>query len=226
MKLDTWTRKRKPPQYGPGDWDNYYQPGRPGPRAPKPRDYRKTMRRAGIALAILLVLLAVRELPYPAGQQVRDNLRYLLTAEWNFQPVVQKVVQIGLQMVNVDAPFYNHVPRDNYAPVSGPAGGEGIPVPVSGKVVRGFGLSQDPTDGLEKFHHGIDIQADRGTEVKAVLPGKVARTGQDPLLGPYILLDHGEGTKSLYAGLDPVTIPLEQEVAAGEVIGQRSEGVV
>jgi murein DD-endopeptidase MepM/ murein hydrolase activator NlpD len=221
VKLDVWTRKRKPPQYGPADWDNYYQAGRPYPRGSGPRDYRKTLRRAGIALAILLFLLAVRELPYPVGQQVRDNLRYLLTAEWNFQPVAQKVVQIGLQMVNVDAPFFNHVPRDNsYAPVSGPAGTEGLMLPVSGKVVREFGWSKDPADGLEKFHHGIDIQAAPGTEVRAALPGKVVQTGVDPVLGPYLMLDHGAGTKSFYAGLEPADTSLEREFTAGEVIGR------
>ena len=222
MKLDTWTRKRKPPQYGPGDWDNFFQPARTGPpRNPgPPRDYRKTLRRTGIALMILLALMVLKELPYPVGQQVRDNLRYLLTAEWNFQPVVHKVVQLSLQMVNVDTPFYGHPPRDGYTPVSGPVGGEGLPVPVSGKVVRGFGWTKDPADGLERFHHGIDIQAPVGTEIKAVLPGEVSNLGVDPVLGPFVMLDHGGGTHSLYAGLEPVTVVEGQKVTAGEVIGR------
>jgi Membrane-bound metallopeptidase len=77
----------------------------------------------------------------------------------------------------------------------------GLPLPVSGKLLRGYGWSTDGLDDMERFHPGIDIAAAPGSPVKAVLPGKVAKIGEDEGLKSFILLDHGEGTYTLYAGL-------------------------
>ncbi|OAT85567.1 murein hydrolase activator EnvC family protein [Desulfotomaculum copahuensis] len=172
-----------------------------------------------VAVLILALLLIIRQAPFPAGQQVRDNLRYILTTEWNFQPVVQKVVQLGLQMVNVDHNFNGDlIPRTSPA-ISPSAGGGEWQLPVSGKVVRGYGWSVDPLDNLERFHPGIDIAAPAGSPVKAVRDGKVSKEGKDASLGRYVLLDHGDGYYTLYAGLLAVKVTTGQKVDAGQELG-------
>ncbi|MCL6448034.1 MAG: M23 family metallopeptidase [Armatimonadetes bacterium] len=217
----TWDSKKYQvldwPSAGPGTYRGWPMDG---PR----KSYRKTFFRFTVALAVLAVLLALRELPNPLGARVQENLRYILTTEWNFQPMLQKAVQIGLQMVNENYPFYGDLVGENREESREALGrgslSEDLLIPVSGKVVRGFGWSADPLDGLERFHSGIDIQASPGTPVKAARSGKVARTGKDPSLGYFILLDHGEEIYTMYAGLAPGKLVQGETVQAGQVIGE------
>ena len=182
---------------------------------------RKTFYRLMVALAILVLLMAMRDFSHPAGFALREGLRYTLTTEWNFQPVLQKAVQLGLQMVNVDHQFPGYVLPDAQEALGRNDLSAGLVTPVSGKVVRRFGWSVDPLDGLERFHSGIDISAAPGTPVRAVRAGKVARVSNDPVLGYYVLLIHGEGSYTLYACLRiPVSITKGENVDKGQILGE------
>ncbi|MGB9804293.1 M23 family metallopeptidase, partial [Desulfofundulus sp.] len=176
--------------------------------------------RAMAAVVIFTILLLVREVPYPGGEQVREGLRYLLTTEWNYQPIVQKVVQMALQMANVEQPLSSDVAPGARQTLSPGGGGESFQIPVSGKVVRGFGWVRDPLDDLERFHPGIDIAAPPGTPVKAARDGRVARVGEDASLGRFVLLDHGGGSYTLYAGLTGIAVASGQQVAAGQKLAE------
>jgi len=205
------------PSAGPGVYRDW-------PEVRPRKNYRKTFLRITAALAVLAVLLALKELPHPLGTRVQENLRYVLTTEWNLQPVMQKAVQLGLQMVNENYPFYGDLAAKNREESRAALGtgsfADDWRIPLSGKVVRGFGWSADPIDGLERFHAGIDIQASPGAPVKAARGGKVARTGKDPSLGYFILLEHGEDVCTMYAGLAPPKPAPGENVSAGQVIGE------
>jgi murein DD-endopeptidase MepM/ murein hydrolase activator NlpD len=95
-----------------------------------------------------------------------------------------------------------------------------LPVPVSGKVVRGFGMVTDPIDNMERFHSGIDIAAPIGSAVRAVQSGVIKRLGDSSVFGTYILIEHGEGFFTLYGGLARATVGEGQQVPAGQVIGE------
>lgn len=190
----------------------------------KPRkNSRKTFLRFTVALAILALFLAFKEIPNPLGGLAEEKLRYILTTEWDFQPALKRAVQIGLQMVNENYPFYGKLDQENRQKSQETLGRldlkEDFLIPVSGKVVRGFGWSHDPLDELERFHPGIDIKASPGTSVKATRGGKITRTGKDPSLGYFILLDHGEGLYTMYAGLEPIKVAPGETIEAGQVIG-------
>jgi murein DD-endopeptidase MepM/ murein hydrolase activator NlpD len=204
------------------NWSNYYGAYYPGTRR-RPagkKGRRGVFIRTVITVLLLAVLLFIKEVPLPAGQQVRETVRYLLTAEWNFEPVFQSAVRVASQIANWDNPMFNNWPSTGPAQ---PVVAEGLWVPVSGTVVREFGWSQDPIDGMERFHPGIDIQARPGTPVRAVMEGQVARVDEDTRLGMYILLNHGGGCYTLYAGLVN-TLPEEGEwVSAGQEIGEVGE---
>ncbi|HHU87117.1 MAG TPA: hypothetical protein GXZ25_09995, partial [Peptococcaceae bacterium] len=43
--------------------------------------------RAGVALLIFLVFLALKETSNPWGLEARENLKKVLTTDWNYQPV-------------------------------------------------------------------------------------------------------------------------------------------
>lgn len=182
---------------------------------------RKTFYRSMAVIAILVLLLVIRHSSNLLGLNFRENLRYILTTEWRFEPMVQKAVQLGLQMVNGEQEFSGILMPDVQEAISQNTLTEIFLTPVSGQVVKKYGWSVDPLDGLERFHSGIDICAAPGTSVKAALEGKVARTGKDPALGSYILLSHADNTYTLYGCLQaPLLVAEGENVTRGQELGK------
>ncbi|WP_315116926.1 M23 family metallopeptidase [uncultured Clostridium sp.] len=98
--------------------------------------------------------------------------------------------------------------------------GEEFALPVNGAVTSGYGYRIDPIDNKSKFHYGVDISAKEGTEVKAAYNGRIKDCGEDPELGNYILIDHGEGIETKYAHLSSIDVKKDGTVIKGEVIGK------
>lgn len=208
------------------NWIDYYRPGRrkggygwgetPGREGKRGR---KTLYRIAAVLSILALLLVVREINHPVGEDLRQGLRYVLTTDWNIRPAMEKAVKYGLQMAGVETQLDSGMPQEGMKEaMSVPA--RDILIPVSGKVVRPYGWSQDSLDNLERFHHGIDIAAAPGTPVKAVLSGRVEKIGAGTQFGQYIKMDHGDGVYSLYGGVGNVRFKEGQQVKAGEAIAE------
>lgn len=218
-------------KFGKDEWADYYQTVngyRPVAPAKRKRGSSGWFRIISV-LVILAALVIARQFPHPAGEQVRENMRYLLTAEWNFRPVLDKSMQLAAQLVNWDNPVVNSPP--GLDGVSQPVTGDKlanteISVPVSGKVIREYGWSQSSIDDLERFHSGIDISSPVGSSVTAALDGKVTRVSKDASLGQYITIDHGNGTHTLYGGVTDVMIVEGEEVKAGQEIAVVGEGDV
>lgn len=207
------------------EWASYYQSvNGQRPVYPKPTK-RKTMRsgmfRITAVLVMLAVLMIVRQIPSPAGDQVRDNLRQMLTAEWNFRPLIDKSLLLAAQLVNWDNTVMPPAPGAEGQTEAVTAPGlteEGLYVPVSGKVIEEFGWVKSSVDEMERYHAGIDISAPLGEAVVAAMDGQVERIGQDKQLGNYILINHGKGTYTLYGGVTDVLVVEGQEVQAGKDI--------
>jgi murein DD-endopeptidase MepM/ murein hydrolase activator NlpD len=95
--------------------------------------------------------------------------------------------------------------------------------PVSGEVLNTFSgdeLVYDRTMGDWRTHNGVDFEAADGTLVAAVADGVVEDVYRDEYYGTGVLIDHGDGLKSVYLGLiENATVSPGQEVSAGETIG-------
>ncbi|OPX87923.1 MAG: Murein DD-endopeptidase MepM [Pelotomaculum sp. PtaB.Bin104] len=199
------------------DWISRYQP----PHWKKPRSQggrRRNLPRLVIAFLIFMALVTLKETQNPWGVEARETLKSVLTSEWNYQPAVDKLVQFGSQIAHTDWPLTGPVRPVVNPQVNGAAGA--LPVPVSGKVIQGHGMVIDPVDGMERFHNGIDIAAPVGSPVKAVLDGKVKKLGDSQTLGKYVLLEHGQGSFTLYGGLARYTVTDAQSIKAGSTIGE------
>ena len=215
LKFKNWLRTKQKPVYNSSDdWGVYGGLPNPGKTYVKKKSLgRKIFSKTVWAAMLLLALLSLRELPDPLGQRVRNDLRYLLTTEWNYEPVVQRVVQLGLRLANVDNPELTvrvFAPQKN---------NEGLPLPVSGKLVKNFGWINDDLDGMERYHTGIDIATEEEALVTAVLDGIVKKTGKDVHLGEYVLLEHDNDMFTMYAQLQNVTVKVGEKLKAGQVIG-------
>lgn len=69
------------------------------------------------------------------------------------------------------------------------------------------------------FHNGIDIPAPYGSVILAAADGTVAEIGFDTEQGNYLVLDHGNGLKTVYATCRDFTVEEGDTVKAGEMIG-------
>ena len=72
-------------------------------------------------------------------------------------------------------------------------------------------------------HRGIDFVATKGKEVKAVADGTIESVSSDAEHGTKIVIDHGDGLKSIYASLADPTVKKGDKVKKGDVIGQASD---
>ena len=80
-----------------------------------------------------------------------------------------------------------------------------------------FGWRNCPFHGPE-LHPGIDIPAPAGTEIYASKAGTVETATYHSSLGNYIVIDHGDGTKSQYNHTLKMLVKKGDSVGQGQVI--------
>lgn len=90
--------------------------------------------------------------------------------------------------------------------------------PVIGKITSYYGRRR------RNFHTGIDISAKKGTHIRAIADGLVIISGKSlngySNYGRIIIIDHGNGIRSLYAHNDKNYVQEGQCVRKGEEIGE------
>ncbi|MGD9156953.1 MAG: peptidoglycan DD-metalloendopeptidase family protein [Desulfobacteraceae bacterium] len=92
--------------------------------------------------------------------------------------------------------------------------------PLEGKISSSFGWRNDPFSGEKKFHEGIDLTAKEGTDVRAVMAGRVRIADAQGGYGKVVVLDHGHGFTTLYAHNKDVTVKAGDWVAKGSTIAK------
>lgn len=94
------------------------------------------------------------------------------------------------------------------------------PSATSDYVTSFFGTRLHPILGVYKTHTGIDIGAGYGTAVLAAADGVVSTAAYDAGgYGNYIIIDHGNGNKTLYAHMSQISVRVGQTVTQGRIIG-------
>ena len=84
----------------------------------------------------------------------------------------------------------------------------------------GFGWRVRPFYRAKRFHEGMDFTAPVGTPVQATGDGEVIETQSTGAQGVRVVVDHGQGYKTVYAHLDKFTVKKGQQVSRGEIIGK------
>lgn len=92
--------------------------------------------------------------------------------------------------------------------------------PALGWVSSNFGWREHPVDGGEKFHNGVDLAVNTGTDVSAFAAGTVDYIGDSPVYGLYLQISHAGGLKSFYCHCDKLCVQQGQAVAAGEKVAE------
>lgn len=97
-------------------------------------------------------------------------------------------------------------------------------MPAVGKVIADYAVDKlIYSKTLEQWnsHHGIDIAAEEGTPVKAVMDGTVVEVrSNDPRLGVVVVIDHGGDVRTLYGNLSSDKLVQKGKyVKKGQIIG-------
>lgn len=99
------------------------------------------------------------------------------------------------------------------------AGNKGLlNMPVQGKIMGFFGPYKNPRYNVQNFRSGIDIQAERGQVVRAVLAGKVIFADWFKGYGNMLIVDHGHHYCTVYAHAEELRKTVGERVQAGEII--------
>lgn len=85
-------------------------------------------------------------------------------------------------------------------------------------LTSGYGHRPHPSDGVVRFHRGVDLRATGGSPVYAVADGRVVRSGSSGAYGQLVEIDHGAGLHSVYAHHRRNLVDEGDEVRRGQVI--------
>ena len=96
--------------------------------------------------------------------------------------------------------------------------------PIKGEIIKIYSMDKliySKTLESWKTHDGIDIRADIGTNVKSIEKGIVEKIYDDSFLGTTVIIDHGQGYKSIYSNLEKnVTVEEKETIIKSKVIGK------
>lgn len=93
------------------------------------------------------------------------------------------------------------------------------PVPSCTYLTSRFGLRVHPITGVTKSHTGIDIGAESGATIVAADGGTVVLAGVNSGYGNCVMIDHGNGYKTLYAHMSSIAVSNGQAVSKGDTVG-------
>lgn len=85
-------------------------------------------------------------------------------------------------------------------------------------LTSGYGHRPHPSDGVVRFHRGLDLRARGGDPVYAAADGVVLRSEAAGAYGWMVEIDHGAGLRSLYAHHRRNLVREGEPVRRGEVI--------
>lgn len=90
--------------------------------------------------------------------------------------------------------------------------------PVIGRISSGYGYRIHPIKGRRELHGGIDIAVPVGTKIRAAASGKVIQSGWISGFGKTIVIDHGDGVRTLYGHNYRLLVRAGSNVNLGQVI--------
>jgi len=102
--------------------------------------------------------------------------------------------------------------------------------PINGTIILDYSdkaLIYSKTLKQWTTHMGIDISANKGDNVKAMAAGTVEDAYKDNMKGYTVIIDHGNGLKSIYANLESADkVKKGDTVKQGNIIGTVGESAI
>lgn len=86
-------------------------------------------------------------------------------------------------------------------------------------ITSGYGGRNQPTSGASTYHEGVDIGASNQSEIWAANSGTVDLAGWNGGYGNCVIINHGNGYKTVYGHMSSVGVSVGENVTRGQVIG-------
>ena len=97
--------------------------------------------------------------------------------------------------------------------------GEDFAKPLrTARVTSRFDYRVNPVTGRYVFHTGIDLAAPQGSSIYAMKAGKVVRSAYDSGYGNFVIIEHDNGVRTLYAHCQKRKVSAGDTVRQGQVI--------
>lgn len=84
----------------------------------------------------------------------------------------------------------------------------------------GFGRKRSFEEGFDFDMIGIEFTASEGMEIPVINDGVVCASGEDAILGKFVVVDHGFGLKSWYCNISEAILSVGDEVKKGDAIAK------
>jgi murein DD-endopeptidase MepM/ murein hydrolase activator NlpD len=92
--------------------------------------------------------------------------------------------------------------------------------PLNGDISSTFGYRLNPFNRKLQRHTGWDLATGMGTPISATANGVVITAGMSSIgYGLHVIVDHGNGLKTLFGHLSSIEVAVGQEVFVGDEIG-------
>ncbi|MBP2365903.1 M23 family metallopeptidase [Pseudonocardia parietis] len=123
-----------------------------------------------------------------------------------------KAARLGEQAATVDRAISGAMSHG--APKAVVYEGDPLVMPTAGRFTSGFGARW----GVQ--HNGIDLAAPIGTPIFALTDGVVEKAGPASGFGMWVVLEHPDGTSSVYGHVNRAFVEVGQQVRAGDEIAE------
>ncbi len=192
---------------------------------------RKLLKWGGGALALVLLVIIV-SWGYLAreavrARELRQEVETLRAERARVETLARRLSELEGRYDRVQSLFGADVspPTSDLwlSPGSGRSGaaGDGEPedgLPTSWPLTQAGWITQPLLEGSEGEHPGLDIAVPTGSYIRAAGSGRVAEVGDDPVYGRFVVLEHGDGYRTLYAHASRIFVEEDMEVRRNEVI--------
>ncbi len=91
-------------------------------------------------------------------------------------------------------------------------------LPLKGKITSKFGVRTHPISGDLRFHAGIDIAAEKGTNIYSAFDGEIIEADYDNWNGNYLKIKHDNDIMTVYCHCEKLNVKVGQKIRAGEVV--------
>jgi septal ring factor EnvC (AmiA/AmiB activator) len=157
------------------------------------------------------------------GQRLKDARRSSTRTEQQLTALEKDEARLSDLLVELERARRSAAARGNAAGAAQPATLSTADIgkldwPVDGPILYNFG-PQRLSSGATIRNNGIGIGAPLGTQVRAVEAGKVERVFTFSTYGLIVILDHGDGYRSLYMHLNSAAVKQGAQLVKGQVVG-------
>ena len=97
--------------------------------------------------------------------------------------------------------------------------GQGMRMPVNGRVTSGFGSRFHPILGYRRMHAGLDLAARYGSPIVAAADGRVTSSGWAGGYGNMVKIAHFDHIDTMYGHMSRIVVRAGAMVRQGQVIG-------